>query len=390
MPVIALPLDVTIIALVALILLIAGYMLGEFIQRTVTGGIHIPGMGTIDAIVRAGVTGAMRAMTGALEQYARNIVGWITAAPHVLKLLAEVLEHTIWVHALALRGLIRDIIPRLQQAIVAVAQLTLSYAMAFATKLYDRAIAYVNSVRAWLGLVISVAIASVIARITAVQAALLSIIAQVRAQMSAYALSLYHAAIAALAASYAALGSYVLGQVARLEAYARDLALWAVKSAVDVATDWARRYADALVARVMAALVAATAIALAPAWPRIIDVIDEIARALPESLAALLRRIGALPRFIPRDLALAIGAIAAIGAVSLDWISRCGLKLCRDLSGVADEFAALQEELIIADIVALVAVAATDPTDTASDIMSGWLGELQSIGSEFAAVVDTV
>jgi uncharacterized membrane protein len=161
----------------------------------------------------------------------------------------------------------------------------------------------------------------------------------------------------------------------------------AVSQVFNAAVDWSRRFTEQAVGTLENALAIAAALPLVPAWPRIQDAIDAIARALPGSLAATLPKIGAIPRAIPRDLAGILAAIGALAAVGVDWIKECGVPMCRKLGGFGNEIEALEDGLMILDLLDILSDIIHDPRGSASDAATAF----SSLVSEAAdGIIDAV
>lgn len=381
------PIDAVFIAILAILILLAGFLLLELLFRSVGTWLHIPGAGTIaNAIGRANRV-VMDAMSVGLGRYAKSAISWIIALPYHVRTLAGQIEATLWALSRTASSLVRQIIPQLRALMIAGDQWVLTRVSAFAQSAFNSAIAYITRIRDYV----------------------LTEIVRARVAVATYAKSLFDLAIRQLLLEVARLVAHITGVYntlarvivesnttilramrageLRLQANAEALARWAVNSAVAAATDWARRYADRAIAIMLGALEAETAVILAPAWPTLADAADAIARALPGTIADVLRRLRAIPRVIPRDLPLSIGAAIAAAAIALRWIKDCGLGLCRNLSGFGDEIAALEEELIIADLLIMVAVAASNPSEAASDMVDEVMADMRGLAASFTDIV---
>lgn len=375
--------------ILALMLLVAGVLLLDLIGRMLKRVDVIPLLSIVTGGINRGIHWTLTEMNGLLTGIAQHAIGWITALPYAIDNIASATYGAIsrlqrWVRTLAF-----ETVPAAFRTIASVAASITRYAEALVARMHGIVIEYVNAIRSvLLSTILSVA-SSLTRHITNVYNTLAQSIALARATVASYALGLYNNAIATISSVYATVLARINTVKLQLQAYALSLAQWALENAVRIATDWARRYADHVISAYNQALTAATALALQPAWPNIIDAIDSIRLALPESIAAVLARIGAIPRAIPRDIGLSIGAVAAIGAVSLDWVARCGVPLCRDLKGFGDELSALGDAAMMAVIMEMIIDAVSDPDSAAKDVRDTLVDPLQSVGREFASLIGT-
>jgi hypothetical protein len=375
--------------LFALLLVVGFILVVEVLDSAITrGGVPWPISSGLHLFV-AGIKGAFVAFFGIFFVIARGAISLFTAPARAFLDIVNSVELAIWRLGNAVRDIVYRAIPALWSGIISAVSGAVNNLVKLIAQRYAQAIAYANAVRAALGLTIANAISGLSALIITLQRNLVNLINQVAANVSAYALALQKVALAALGAVAADLAGQIAGLRKYLLAYIGQVAQWAVTTASGIAIDWARKYADSLLDAWARALSAATAIALTAPWPRVIDAIDDIVRALPDSLAGTLARVGAIPRAIPRDLAIAIGAVAAASAVAVDWVAKCGVPLCRNVLGFGDELAALEEELIIAELLEFIAAAIIDPHDAADDMRTTLVAPLSEVGRDFAGIVGT-
>jgi len=360
----------------------------------------------IDALLRAIdianvpgiISGIFRAIVGAIH-YAATVIGNFLAAvarPAVAVFVSpargfvNVIDSTVVAFARLgswVRWLVHDAVPSLWNGIFS----AIANAVANLTSLIYRiqaqlAAALATVQHALEGLIGAVRL-SLISYAQALHRLAMATLTSAIASVSAYALSLTRAAIDAFTRRLSDLTHYVLDIRAQLAAYAYELAQWAVHTATGISIDWAKKYADQLIDLYNKAIAGGTAIALAPAWPTALDAIDAISLALPESIAAVLARIGAFPRAIPRDIAAEIGAVAAVSTVAIDWVARCGLDLCRNAKGFGNDLAALEDAALLAAIFELVVEGVADPRGAANAIVDDIAEPLGSVVREFADMI---
>lgn len=387
MPIALLGLGPVVSGLLALLLLVAGVLLLDLVGRLLDKVNVIPGIGVVTGGIGSAIHSTLQAMGGFLTAVARNVVGWIYAIPNAIDDIQSATWGAVSRIQRYLRAVIYDQIPAAFRAIASTANSIIRWTDALVARMYAQAIGYTNAVRALLYSAILSVAASLTRYITDVYRILSAAIAASQAAVVRYALGLYNNAIGIITNVFNSLVRRIELLRLELSAYALSLARWAVDTAVRTATDWARRYADYVMNALNQAINVATAIAIAPAWPRMLEAIDAISLALPESIAAVLARIGAFPRVRPRDLAGSIGAIAAVGAIAIDWVAECGLPLCRNVKGFGDELAQLQDDALIALIFGMVAEAMVNPRAAVDAIHDDIVTPVRDIGHEALGMI---
>lgn len=387
MPVVLAGLSPVMAGLLALLLIVSGVLLLELIVKLLDRVNIIPGISIVTGAIGSAIHWTLQEMGGLLTSVARNVVSWIYALPNAIVDIQSAIFGAISRLQRYLRSVIYDQIPAAFRAIASTAQSIIRWTDALVARMYAQAIGYINAVRALLYGVISRAVASLTRYISDVYRILSIAIATAQIALARYALSLYNVAIGFITNIFNTLVRRIELLRQELAAYALSLARWAVDTAVRISTDWARRYADYVMNALYQAINFATAIAIAPAWPRMLEAIDAISLALPESIAAVLARIGAFPRVRPRDLAASIGAIAAVGAVAIDWVAECGLPLCRNVKGFGDELAELQDDALIALIFGMVVEAMANPRAAVDAIHDDIVTPVRDISREALGII---
>lgn len=390
MPLVLAPIGGVMMALFALLLVFGIALLADLLLRSIDS-LSIPGF-IKDPLrwVARGIVSATNAVVGWLASVGRGALSFITAPAVGFVKLVNSVAHAFSRIGNWLRWLIYTEVPRLWGGISNAIQSLSQLASNWAQWALAQALARIGQVAASLSGLIAARIAEVIGFANRIQAYLLGVIASLSISLQRFALSLHQAALAAVAAATAALTTLIMSVRGQLILYAQQLAQWAVNTAIGISIDWARKYADQLIDLYNRAIAGAGAIAIDRVWPGILDVIDSLALAIPESVAAVLAKIGALPRVIPRDIGAQIGILAAVGAVALDWVSRCGMPMCRNLFRFGDEVAALDEEIMIAALLSVIATAVRDPRDVAGDVISVLGSDVNGVAHDFTNILSTV
>lgn len=387
MPLVLAPLGGVVAGLMALILLFAiGLLVDRIVQAVHDSWVPWPVDIGIIRTFQAIQTGINRAVDwlASVAQWGLTIV---TAPARALITLVD----SIVVGIARLGGWVRHLvyaeIPRLWGEIWHRFDMAVQFASDLAWRLYRDAIGWTNAVRGYLEHVISQGIASAIAYATSLYRIIEARLNAAILSLGSYALSLYNSAMSALGHAIDNMVRDLLRVRSELVAYAQKLATWSVNTAIGISIDWARKYTDQIIDWYNRSLGVAVGGALARPWEIALPAIDSIALALPDSIAAVLARIGAIPRAIPRDVAAAVGVVAAVGAVSIDWVAKCGVPLCRNLDGFGREIAALEDAAMMAVIMEMIIGAVADPDGAAGDARDTLVNPLQSVGHEFASLI---
>lgn len=286
-----------------------------------------------------------------------------------------------------IRWLVHTAVPQLWTGLLSSIASAVSNLTALAARLFQQAVTFTSQVRDALVNLVHAAAATVSAYALTLHRLLSVALNQGFASLAAYSQSLFRLAMGTLAAQVASLTTHLLATRAQLAAYANQLAQWAVHTATGISIDWARKYTDQLIDLYNKAIAGGTAIAMAPSWPTALSAIDSISLALPDSVAAVLARIGAIPRIIPRDIATEVGAIAAVSTVAIDWVARCGVSLCRNAKGFGDDLAALEDAALLLAIFELVTAGVEDPNGAGKAVHDDIMEPLSAVVSEFADMV---
>lgn len=390
MPVALVALPAIIEGLMALLVIIGGALLIEYVGRAIGIGIHIPGLSfAINWVINA-TNGALRAMEGFLDATVRGVVSAITAIPVAISNLIGAIEAFAWAHWSWLHTLITDTIPRLWDSLWTNIANIYHYFNAYIAQIYNSLVGYIDWVERYLNGVISQVESALVSYIGQIEAYILQTLNSAIASVTAYALGLYNSAISYIESIYNTLSSYIAAQVARLEAYAVSLANWAIQQAVSIAEQYAKQYADWAIDVLLNTLTFGTATALAPAWPRVIDAIDAIGAAIPGVLEDILDDIRALPRVLPLSIPGILAALLGAAAVAIEYVARCGVDICKNLHGFGDEVAGLNDAVLTAGMIAFIVAAVESPEATARETDAIGIEPLVDVGKGFADVIGTV
>jgi hypothetical protein len=387
MPLVLAPLGGVVAGLMALILLFAiGLLVDRIVQAVHDSWVPWPVDIGIIRTFQAIQTGINKAVDwlASVAQWGLTIV---TAPARALITLVDSIVIGIarlggWV-----RHLVYNQIPQLWYQIQNHFDMAIRFASDLAWRLYGDAINWTNTVRAYLERVISQGIANAIAYATSLYRIMEARLNAAILSLGSYALSLYNSAISALGRAVDNMVRDLLHVRSELIAYAQKLATWSVNTAIGISIDWARKYADQIIDWYNRSLASGVAGALAGPWNIALPAIDAIALALPESIAAALARIGAFPRVIPRDIAASVGAVAAVGAVAIDWVAECGVPLCRNARPFGDALAGLEDLALIAAIFELVVEGVANPNGAAHTIVTDIGAPMSTVLHEFGDMV---
>lgn len=390
MPIALAALPEIMLALMAVLVILGGALLIEYIGRAIGIGIHIPGLSfAVNWVVNAS-NGALRAMEGFLDSVVRGFVSAITAIPVAISNMIGAIEAFAWAHWTWLHTLITQTIPRLWDSLWSNIAAIYHYYNAYISQIYSSLTNYIDWVQRYLIGLVNTAENALIRYIGQIESYILQTLNNAIASVTAYALSLYNSAISFINSIYNQVMSYIAAQVARLEAYAVSLANWAIQQAVNIAEQYAKQYADWAIGVLLNTLTFGTATALAPAWPRVVDAIDAIARAIPGTLEGVLEDIRAIPRVLPLSIPAILAALLGAIAIAIEYVAECGVDICKNLHGYGNEVSALSDAALTAGMIAFIIAAVEAPEATARETDAIAIEPLVSVGKGFADIVGTV
>ena len=390
MPIVLAALPEVIIAAMALLIILGGLVLIEFVGRSINAGFSIPGLSFVVNWVQTATNAALNAMAGWLDSLVRGVVSAITAIPNAIANIVGAIEAFAWAHWSWLHALITQTIPALWQSLWDNVAAIYHYFDAYISQVYNSLLNFALDIERYLIGLINGVQAYLSSLISYWVSYLSKVISDGLAAVTAYALSLYNSAIDFVNRIYQQLTAFITSEVARLEAYAVSLANWAIQQAVSIAEQYAKQYADWALQQLLNALTFGTALALAPAWPRVVDAIDAIAAAIPGTLEGILEDIRAIPRALPADLPAIIAALLGAIAVAIEYIAKCGVDICKNLHHFGDEVDSLSDAALTAGMIAFVIAAIEAPEETAGETDAFAIQPIYEVGKGFADLVGTV
>jgi len=387
MPIVLAGLSPVIVGLLALIVLLAAIVLISLLDKAASSD-AVPGF------IRAGLRAFSRAIHWAVDQLA----GWLsvialtassifTAPARAFRDLADSVDEAVYNFANRIRHIWYVSIPSIINTIFAQIGTLRNQLLALAYGLHTNAIEAIASTGQLLRAIIAKTDALLRILIANTARSLSLALASAVSSITSLINSVQRALLTTITSTSVALLSRILAVRTELIGLITRTGQLAVATAIGIAIPTAQRYADAVVGAYRDALNAIAGSALARVWDDIIDAVTGIATASPGTLADILIRAGVIPRVSPRGIAGTLSVVTALGAISTEWIKRCGAPLCRNLDGFGNELAALQDAAMMAEIIALIASAIRDPGDAASDIHSVLTGDLAIVGRDFTRIL---
>lgn len=377
-------------ALMALLLILGAGLLIEFVGRSISASFRIPGLDFIANWVVTAQNKVISGMSGLLSNVVRGVVSFFTAPAHIIAGFLDAVVSFAWAHWTWIHNLIYTDIPKLWNQLGAN---------------FTTLVRYISTGIGWLEGYLLGALNSAVGSLTGlayrlyqqaieytsrVEAYIQAWAAGLVAGAEAYALGLYNQAVKFANQLFANAMAYIAAEVKSVEQYAESLANWALQQAIQIASQYAKQYTDWAVGQLESTLSVAAAIALAPAYPRLLDAIDAIAKAIPGTLEGVLEDIRAIPRVVPTSIPGALAALLGIVSVAIEYVARCGVDICRNLHGFGDEVSSLSDAAITAGMIAFVIAATEDPEDTAHATDSYFVEPLATVGRGFASILNIV
>ena len=381
MPVVLAALPAVVIGFVVLIILYGLYLLVDFIVRIIDSMLGVNWFRNAFGGLKSAVDWVVSHLFGWLVAIVQEVGTWFTAIPRAIELMVNKIEEALASHAQWLRHLIYAAVPQLWNwitgAIGDVYRVVSGWVSGAINGVYSWALSQLNAVYRWASGLINGVYSWAIAQINSLYRTVTGWINSVYA----WALSQLGALRALVVGWINSVYAWANARLGELQKWAQGLVTWAMQNVFNAAIDWARKYADQIVSALVSALAIAAALPLSPAWPRVYDAIEAMAKAIPGSLAGGLLKLGAIPRALPRTLAGILAAVGALAAVGVDWIKECGVPLCRRLGGFGGEIEALQDELLILEILELVEAIVEDPRGAAADAATAFSGTVSEVAS---------
>jgi hypothetical protein len=387
MPIALAALSPAVIGILALTVLLAAIILVEVMDRAAHSD-AVPGFvrGALSLFVRA-IHAAVNALTDWLASIATVGLSVLVAPARAFVNLADAIDEALFNLASVIRVVWRITIPYLTGLIIDKANQLSAQFTGLAYNLYSQALGAVSTVGNYLRGLIAATDASLRAGLNSLSSAVSSALARATTFLE----SLIETTRTALLATVTATAASLLARIASLRTELTDLTArtgqWAVATALGIAIPTAQRYTDAIIGAYRGALDMVAGAGLARVWDGILADVDSLAHAFPGSLADVLPRIGAIPRVRVGDIASVLSIATAIGAISLDWINRCGKGLCQNLGGFGNELAALGDAAMMLEIVALITDAMADPDGAATHVHDTITNDLTAVGNNFTSIL---
>lgn len=377
-------------ALLAVLIVLGVGLLIELIARTIGSSISLPGLDVIARWIARAAGTVVNAMGNLLSGIARGIENLINIPVNAIRGIFQSISAALSRFALAIRYLIYEAIPNLVTQMDTLFFRALDFTRALVVQFYNYAMQALDNVEAFL-----------INEIRALQSYLVGIITSVYQYLVnainagiQYAVNVATALVNNLA-SYVNqvegyLQSLITSAIASVEQYAADLANWAVHTAYDAAIKWAADYVNAEINLAERELDAIIAGEMGGIWQNIITMVQDAIDAVAGGVDWLKARLDWLDSFAPTGIIATILALAGAVSIPLEWIARCGTKLCSSLGGFGNEMDNLADDAIIALIVAFAATAAADPKGVANETEQ-FIGEsLRTVATGFKDLITTL
>ena len=370
-------------ALLAVLIVLGIGLLIELIARTIGSSISLPGLDVIARWISRAAGAVINAMANLLSGIARGIENLINIPVNAIRGIFQAISSALSRFALAIRYLIYEAIPNLVTQMDTLFFRALDFARALVVQFYNYAMEALGNVEAFL-----------VSRIQALQQYLIGIITSVYQYLVGeinaaiqYAVSVATALVNNLARYVDEVRGYlqslIVSAIASVEQYAADLANWAVHTAYDGAIKWAADYVNAEINIARQDLDAIIAGEMGAIWQNITTMVQDAIDAVEGGVQWLQDRLNWIEEFAPAGIVGAILSLAGAVSISIEWIARCGTKLCSSLGGFGNEMDNLADDAMIALIVAFAAAAAADPKGVANET-DQFIGEsLRTVAAGF-------
>lgn len=372
MPVVAtLPLDAIIIAVLALILILAGPVLAPFLEKMFS---YVP---VIGGWMAKSAQYWYQVALGALYWGLKSTLNPLTAQLHLLTVAwqysVSALGFAVRQVDLAADHIVNVVIPRVYNGAISYAAYLangllayidgrITFVESYADYLVNGLLAYVNSglssVRNYAAYLANGLLAYADARIAATVAYAANLINGLLAYTNSW--------ITTIRADLVNLRSYVDAKWADLFHTVEADILSAEQRAEALALSYARQaLIDALGITDQAAIKALTDI-----WPHLATDLNALEHAIPADLTDILDDIRAIPRAIPGSLVDALSALGALAIPLIRYLEDCGIPLCRNLHGLSDLMDNLFSAATDAAMLALFAEMVSNPHAAADAILT--------------------
>ena len=354
-------------AIMAVLLILAAYLVVEFVGRTIGQAIPLPGLDQIVRWITRVAGNVINAMAGFLSDVARGIENLINVPVNAIRGIFQSIASALARFGAAIRYILYDAIPNIFVQMDALFFRALDYTRTLVVQFYNfamEALANVEAYVIWRMDSIANYLEGVINWVfgtlsQAIQAALNAAIN--------FAIGVYNTVMSEISRVEQFLQAEITNAVNALEQYARDLANWAMATAFNAAVAWAKSYADWAINIAQRDLDAIIAGEMGGIWDNILTMVQDGIDAVEGGVQWLQDRLNWLESFAPSGVLATILALAGAISIPIEWVARCGTKLCSSLGGFGNEMDNLADDAIIALIIAFAVAAASDPKGMADE-----------------------
>lgn len=378
---------VAIPAIMIVLLVLAAAILIEFVGRAMGNAIPLPGIDRLIGYAVRAAQAAINAMAGFFAGVVRGIENLINIPVARFRDIFGSIANTLSRFAGYIRYVLFEAIPNIFNQMDALFFRALEYTRNLVVSFYNSAIAVIQNVYADVLWRIGQAVSSLSNAINWVYQTLSNVIAVEIGNVVHYALSLYNAAIGVIEQVQNYLIGVVQSAISSLERYAQDLATWAYNSAFAAAIAWSAQYANEAIGIARRDLDAIIAGEMGGIWNYLLQMVEDAIAAVPSGVDWIENRLTWLQSLSPASIAAALFALAGAISIPLEWVARCGVKLCDSLGGFGDEMDNLDTDIIIAGIIALAVEAAANPRETATITRSLMADPIRSVADGFRDLV---
>lgn len=374
-------------ALFAVVILLAGYILVEVIARTIGSAIPIPGLDAIGRWIANAIGTIINAMGSFLSDVARGAENLINVPVNALRGVFQSIANALGRFGDAIRWLLYTEVPFIMNSIYSYFFQALNYARGLVVQFYNYALEALQNVENYLVWRMDQIKDYLIGAIDYVYGILSAAIASALASAINFATGIYNTIMNYIGQVQAFLLSEINNAVLQLEHYAEQLANWAVNTAFQAAIAWAASYVNEAIGIAQRDLDAIIAGEMGAIWDGILTLAKDAIDAVEGGVDWIQQRLQWLESLPITGIASIIFALAGAISIPLEWVARCGTKLCSSLGGFGDEMDNLADDAIIAAIIALGVAAASDPKGMAEATRNVAAGPLRSIGDGFQELI---
>lgn len=377
-------------ALLAVLIVLGIGLLIELIARTIGSSIPLPGIDVIARWIARATTTVLNAMANFLQGIARGIENLINVPVNAIRGIFQAISAALSRFALAIRYIIYEAIPNLVTQMDTLFFRALDFTRALVVQFYNYAMQALQNVEAFLLDRVTALQNYLIGVITSVYEYLIGVIEARIQYVVNFATSLFDNMAKYVNQVQVFLQSLIASAVASVEQYALDLANWAVHTAYDAAIKWAADYVNAEINLAQRELDAIIAGEMGGIWQNILTMVQDATDAVEGGVQWVKDRLSWLESFAPTGILATILALAGAISIPIEWVARCGTKLCNSLGGFGNEMDNLADDAIIALIVAFAAAAVADPKGVANETDKVVGESLRTVAAGFKDLISTL